>query len=223
VIIAIDGPSGSGKSTTAREIAKRTGFLYLDTGAMYRSVALLFLDTETEVSASAARATLSHLDLDIRHEAGTMKIVLSGRDVTGLIRSAAVTDMSSKVSTLPIVRERMVSEQRRIAKSVSDSGGSVIVEGRDIGSIVFPDADLKIFLDADPSIRAQRRHEEIAESGQESELSHVLREMGERDDRDRTRAMSPLIAAKDAIVVDTSRMTFDQQVDLIVNRIRERT
>jgi len=223
VIIAIDGPSGSGKSTTAKEIAKRTGFLYLDTGAMYRAIALLFLETDTDIASSTVRDTLSHLELTVVHDTEGMRILLSERDVTNLIRSAEVTDMSSKVSTLPIVRERMVREQQRIARRVSESGGSVLVEGRDIGTVVFPDADLKIFLDADPNIRAQRRHVEIAQSGQDSELSHVLREMGERDDRDRNREMSPLMAADDAIVVDTTSITFAHQVDLILELIRERT
>jgi CMP/dCMP kinase len=222
VIVAIDGPSGSGKSSTAKAIARATGFIYLDTGAMYRAVALLFIENKTEISDRAASSLLESFTVDIAYVSGELRVSLSGRDVTAKIRTTEVTAMSSRVSTLSSVRQKMVHEQRRIAGTVSENGESVIVEGRDIGTVVFPDADVKVFMDASPAERAKRRHAEIVSGGSEADLSHILHDMKERDARDRSRELSPLIAADDAIIIDTTRLTFDAQIELILSIIRER-
>lgn len=222
MIVAIDGPSGSGKSSTAKAIARATGFIYLDTGAMYRAVALLFIEKGTEITEDSAAVLLSSFTVDIAYVSGELRVYVSGRDVTSEIRSPEVTAMSSRVSTLSSVRQKMVQEQRRIAANVSDDGGSVIVEGRDIGTVVFPGAEVKVFMDASPTERARRRHAEIVSGGDQADLSHILHDMKERDSRDRTRLLSPLIAADDAVIIDTTRLAFESQIERILNIIRER-
>jgi len=223
LIVAIDGPAGSGKSTTARALAERLGFLYLDTGAMYRAVALLFIETETEVTAEAADRLLASADLQVNTSGGGMAILLNGKDVSSRIRSREVTQFSSVVSSLPAVRLRMVEEQRFIAHRESRKGRGVVMEGRDIGTVVFPDADVKIYLDADRSERARRRLAEMEKTGKRMDVRAIEAEMVERDERDRTRAISPLRIADDAIVVDTTDMTLDEQVNRIAAIIREQT
>jgi len=223
VIIAIDGPAGSGKSTTSRAVAGRLGFVYLDTGAMYRAIALLFIRSGEAPTADAARRVLAGIVVDMETgEDGTV-VRVGGEDVTGSLRSPEVTRMSSRVSAIAAVRRFLVSEQRRIVDRQADRGGGVVVEGRDIGTVVFPEAELKIFLTATAEVRAGRRASEMAASGLDADERTVREEMQRRDRDDTTREVSPLAPAADAHVVDTSAMSFDEQVNLIVRLARERS
>ena len=204
MIIAIDGPAGSGKSTTARAVAERLGYLYLDTGAMYRAVALAFLRAGAEPTPEGAEALLPQLRLDVRHEGGAMHVVLGGEDVTGAIRTQDVGGMASRVSALPQVRERLVREQQRTGQAASEAGGGVVLDGRDIGTVVFPEADVKVFMVADADVRARRRVEELAARGEKADVADVRAEIQERDARDQARAVSPLRRAQDALVLDST-------------------
>jgi len=222
VIIAIDGPAGSGKSTTAREVARRLGFLYLDTGAMYRAVALAFLRGGVEPGNQTALVMLPSVRLRLLPtDAGTV-VQLGDEDVTAVIRSTEVTRMSSEVSALPPVREFMVAEQRRMVREHQAEGRGVVVEGRDIGTVVFPEAELKVFLTASPEERARRRVAELREGGGRAEEALVRREMADRDRNDSSRAVSPLRPASDALMLDTTALSFEAQVDRIVSMARER-
>lgn len=222
MIVAIDGPAGSGKSSTARALAKRLGFLYLDTGAMYRAVAWTFLQASTPITEDSGAELLLSTDFEIEHESGEMVIRVNGKDVTEAIRSREVTSLSSRVSTLSSVRDRMVREQRRISNAVSRQGGGVIVEGRDIGTVVFPKAEVKIYLDADVHIRAQRRIMEMETGGLPVDAASVENEIQERDRRDTNRELSPLRRAADAITIDTSFLTPEEQLQRIESIVRER-
>lgn len=222
MIIAIDGPAGSGKSTTAREVARRLGFLYLDTGAMYRAVALAFLRGGVEPGNATAHVMLPSVRLRLLPtDAGTV-VQLGDEDVTAVIRSAEVTRMSSEVSALPPVREFMVAEQRRMVREHQAEGRGVVVEGRDIGTVVFPEAEVKVFLTASPEERARRRVAELREGGGRAEEALVRREMADRDRNDSSRAVSPLRPAADALMLDTTALSFEAQVDRIVSMARER-
>lgn len=222
MIVAIDGPAASGKSTTARQVARRLGFLYLDTGAMYRAVALAFLEAGHSPTPEGARKVLPDLSVDVRHKGEAMHVYLNGTDVTERLRSQEVGTMASRVSKLPEVREKMVEEQRRIARRVEDRGGGVVLEGRDIGTVVFPEADVKIFLVAALEERARRRQAELAARGTEAALEEVKEEIKERDRADRERAVAPLRRADDAVEVDTTQRTVEEQVQQVVECVRER-
>ena len=222
MIIAIDGPASSGKSTTARAVAERLGYLYLDTGAMYRAVALAFLRAEAEPTAEAARALLPQLRLDVRHENGAMRVLLDGADVTDEIRTQAVGMMASRVSALPLVREQLVQEQRRIGRAFADAGGGVVLDGRDIGTVVFPDADVKVFMVADADVRARRRLQELEARGETADFSDVLDEIRQRDARDQARAVAPLRRADDALALDSTHYAIDEQVEVVLEAVRER-
>jgi len=218
LVIAIDGPVGSGKSTVARRVAEVLGYVYLDSGAMYRAVAWkalrshVPLDSEKELQAMAAASRIDLLSTD-----GTFRVVVDGTDVTDQIRSAEVAQAASKVAVLAGVRTVLVKEQRRAA-----GAGGVVMEGRDIGTVVFPDAGLKIFLDASVEVRAERRRLEHAQKGDRLELSEVLEEVRQRDQRDRERAVSPLVRAQDAVLVDNTAMSAEETARLIVLLVRER-
>ncbi|MEI6725312.1 MAG: (d)CMP kinase [Actinomycetes bacterium] len=211
-VVAIDGPVGSGKSTVARRVAARLGYVYLDTGAMYRAVGLLAteagvpLDDEPAVLAAAAAAPL-HFDGDGRLFAG-------GRDISGEIRTLEMAAAASRVSVLPGVRSMLVSEQRRFA-----ADADIVMEGRDIGTNVFPDAAVKVFLTARPEVRAARRAAELREAGDDVDDGQVLAALLERDRRDSTRAVAPLRVAADAVEVDTSGMSLDEVVDAVVGLV----
>lgn len=202
MIIAIDGPSGSGKSTLGRMLARELNLLYIDTGSMYRAVALAVIEaqidpTDTEaVSALAARA-----DIDLEGDPDTLKVLLENRDVTEEIRTEAVTAMSSVVSTIPGVRRALVERQRALGKR------GAVLNGRDIGTVVFPDADIKFFLTAAATERAERRFKEDRAANVEVSFEQTFTEMVERDRRDSTRADSPLKIAADAIVIDSSGLS----------------
>ena len=222
MIIAIDGPSGSGKSTTARKLAERLGYLYLDTGAMYRALALAFLRSGLEPTPENARKLLARLRLDVAHRNGVMRVFLDGEDVSDRIRTPEVSAMASRISALEPVRRKMVEAQRRIARDFTAKGGGVVVEGRDIGTVVFPDAEVKVFMVADPTERARRRQAELKARGQEVDLDNVLAEIERRDRQDAGRALAPLRKAEDAIEIDTTNLTPDEQVAFIFNKVRER-
>ncbi len=222
VIVAIDGPAGAGKSTTARRVATALGFLYLDTGAMYRAVALSFLRSGTPFDDAGAAPVLSSLRLSVRTADDGQHVFLGEEDVTGSLRSPEVSEAASRVSALASVRAFLVEEQRRIAAAQTMRGSGVVMEGRDIGTVVFPGAELKIFLTADPSERARRRAAEYAERGESSDTDAIASEMRERDRRDSDRAVAPLRPADDAVLLDTTSLSFEEQVEHIVDLARRR-
>jgi CMP/dCMP kinase len=210
IIVAIDGPAGAGKSTVSQEIARRMGFLYIDSGAMYRAVALLALQNNVNLDDSLKLAALAE-NAEISLAAG--KVTLNGADITQAIRSAEVSEAASRVSKVPAVRRAMVALQRDYAEE-----SSVVMEGRDIGTVVFPDAQVKIYLDASPEIRARRR---VEQSG--GDYNTVLAEIRSRDDRDATRADSPLRQAEDAVYLDSSGLPEPEVIEAVLKIIREKT
>jgi CMP/dCMP kinase len=217
--IAIDGPAGSGKSTVARRVAAMLGYLYLDSGAMYRAVALKALERKAPLEDEARMEELTretHIELKAptpeQERAGLKnRVFLDGREVTAEIRNDEVAQAASRVATIAGVRHVLVAEQQRAGE-----GGGVVMEGRDIGTVVFPRAELKIFLEALPETRAQRRWKEHQEKGDHMTLLEVLQEVRERDKRDRERKVSPLVKAKDAVLVDNTAMGIDETARLIV-------
>ncbi len=218
LIIAIDGPAGSGKTTTAKLVAQELDYLHLDTGAMYRGVAEKVLRAGIDPSDNEAVSRLIDSTTVALEQSGNgVRVLLDGHDVTSRIRRPEVTSVVSAVSSVPEVRRAMVRYQRSIGKS-----GEVVVEGRDIGTVVFPDADVKVFLVADLMARAHRRQLELGHVGVEASLESLAREIQDRDTKDSTRSDSPLQKAKDAIVLDTSELTIAQQVDFIVSLARQR-
>jgi cytidylate kinase len=217
--VAIDGPSGAGKSTIARAVSRRTGALYLDTGAMYRAVGLFILERGLDPSdGRAVAAAAPEADVEIGYEAGLQKVYLGGRDVSEEIRRPEISAAASKVSAVPEVRTRMVEMQRRIAK-----GHSVVMDGRDIGTCVLPDATLKVYLVADAAVRAARRFRELRAVGAEDTYEEVLQAILKRDHDDSTRAASPLRKAWDAIEVDASALTADEAVRTVLKLLKEKT
>jgi CMP/dCMP kinase len=209
-VVAIDGPAGAGKSTLSRRVAARLGFVYIDTGAMYRCVALAAVRRGSDLSNAAELESLAG---QVRIEFGpACTVLLDGEDVTEAIRSPQASQAASKVSALPGVRQAMVVEQRRIA-----TGYSVVMEGRDIGTVVFPNAAVKIFLDADPLVRAERRAAELREKGLQVDIREIAEQIAQRDERDRTREDSPMVAASDAIHLDTSQLTLEQVEQAILD------
>jgi CMP/dCMP kinase len=223
--IAIDGPAGSGKSSVARRVAAQLGYLYLDSGAMYRALALKAI-TQGVPSDAALPLALLAKDTQIelqpptpQQESAGLKnrVFLDGREVTQEIRTADVAQAASRLATLAGVRAVLVAEQQR-----AGAGGGVVMEGRDIGSVVFPNAELKIFLEASPGVRAERRWKEHQEKGDTFTLAQVLEEVRERDLRDRERKVSPLVRAADAVLVDNTAMDVEETTRLIVKLARER-
>jgi CMP/dCMP kinase len=218
LIVAIDGPVGSGKSTVARRVAELLGYAYLDSGAMYRAVAWKALRENTPLDSEEKLAALAGgTRIDLVSTDGGYRVLVDGADVTEQIRTAEVAQAASKVATVAGLRTVLVSEQRRAAER-----GGVVMEGRDIGTVVFPDAGLKIFLDAAVEVRAERRRLEHAQKGERLEFSEVLEEVHQRDRRDRERAVSPLVRAGDAVLVDNTAMGAEETARLIVLLARER-
>jgi len=223
--IAIDGPAGSGKSSVARRVAALLDYLYLDSGAMYRAVALKVLQRKIHLANDAelvALARETHIELKAptaEQEAAGLKnrVLLDGREVTEEIRTAEVAQAASRLATVAGVREVLVAEQQRAGQ-----GGGVVMEGRDIGTVVFPKAELKIFLDASAETRAERRWREHQEKGESLTLLEVLQEVRERDKRDRERKVSPLVRAKDAVLIDNTAMGIEETARLIVFLATER-
>ncbi len=212
MIITIDGPVATGKSTIAKRLAESLGFIYFDTGAMYRALTYQFMKENIDANDPAAvEAFLGRLDINIKMRRGDKAYMVNGEDVTHEIRSQAVTSQVSRVAALAPVREKLVAIQRQLAVGVN-----AVFEGRDMGSVVFPDADLKIFLEGRLEVRAQRRFDELKrerpQEVQDVTLEQIIKEITDRDNYDSTRAVSPLIQAKDAFPVDTSDLTVDEVV-----------
>lgn len=205
MIIAIDGPSGAGKSTLAKRLAQELHFVYLDTGAMYRALAWKVLHEGVDLADDAKLGVLVRTtEIDLAEQEGGLVVWLDGRDVAGKIRTPEVSQMASKVSALKPVRDRMLELQRAMGRR-----GNVVAEGRDIGTVVFPQAEIKIFLDASAEERARRRYQEIKAAGGAADLAETLREIEERDKRDRERDIAPLRKAEDAWMIDSSNIDAD--------------
>ena len=218
MIIAIDGPAGSGKSTTAKLIGKRLNYLYIDTGAMYRAMALKTKLSKIEFTDSKSVIALlpdTKIIQVIDEQSGDTRTLLDGNDVSSDIRTPEITRGVGPVCEIREVRSELVNLQRKMAKN-----GNVILDGRDIGTVVFPDADVKIYLIADPKVRAQRRLVELKTKGHNTTLEEVLKDMEDRDKRDSSRKEAPMKPAVDAILVDTSGLTIDGQVDKIIEIVK---
>ena len=219
MIIAIDGPAATGKSTSAKLVAQKLGFTYLDTGAMYRCVTLLTLRNNVKINSNDhLDSLLERFQLDIKNNEDEYIIYLNGEDVSKEIRRSNVTKNVSAVSALSIVRKTLVKIQREIAEDQN-----CVVEGRDIGTVVFPNADVKFFLVADPIVRAKRRQLDLKILGEEKTIDALAKEIRDRDRYDSQRKVSPLSMAIDAIEIDTTNMSIDGQVDFMVNKIKQLT
>jgi len=216
--IAIDGPAGAGKSTIAKMIASKYSFIYVDTGAMYRTMALFYLRQGTDVSDEAAVSGLcDDIKVDIQYIGGKQHLILNEEDVTDLIRTEEVGNTASKISVFGAVREKLVNLQKELAKTTD-----VVMDGRDIGTVVLPDARVKIYLTASVETRAKRRYDELKAKGETPDLSTIEEDIRIRDERDMTREISPLKKADDAVEVDSSAMTIDEVVDAISDIIEDR-
>ena len=216
--IAIDGPAGAGKSTIAKKAAAKLGFIYVDTGAMYRAMALYFIRHGIAKEDEAAIGdALRDIDISIRYEDGAQQVILNGENVSGLIRTEEVGNMASASSAYGAVREKLLELQRSLARS-----SNVIMDGRDIGTCVLPQADTKISLTASSRVRAMRRYKELNEKGQMCNLEEIEQDIIERDYRDMHREIAPLKQAEDAVLVDTSDMDIDEVVDAIIDLAVER-
>lgn len=220
ISIAIDGPSGAGKSTISRKAAEIFGFIYVDTGAIYRTIGLASKIRGISLDDKAAvMEMLTKLNIELKYnESGEQHMYLDGKDVSRDIRLPEVSMLASKVSAIPEVRTFLVDMQRDMAKKYD-----VIMDGRDIGTVILPDADLKIFLTADVNDRAQRRYEELRAKGMEKPFDEVLAEMKQRDEQDTLRAAAPLKAAEDAVMLDTSGNTLEQSIAEVCRLIADRT
>lgn len=218
LIIAIDGPSGSGKSTLGRMLARELGLLYIDTGSMYRAVALAVIESTSvaETDDVAVGSLAERVDIDLAGEPDSLSVTLDGRDVSDRIRDEDVTHTSSIISTIPEVRRAMVKRQRELGAR------GAVMNGRDIGTVVFPNADVKFFLDAAIEERAQRRLAEEREHNPAATYEQTLADITERDRRDTTRLDSPLVAAEDAIMVDSSGMSIDDVFQKMMVIVKER-
>ena len=209
--IAIDGPAGAGKSTIAKRLEKRLGFIYVDTGAMYRAMAYYFLQHNIDAKdENAIAAACPDVDVTITYENGEQQVLLNGENVNGVIRNEEVGNMASSTSVYPVVRKKLVELQRQLAKSAD-----VIMDGRDIGTCVLPDAQVKIYLTASSATRAKRRYDELTEKGVSCDLAEIEKDIIDRDYRDMHRETSPLRQAEDAVLVDSSEMNIDEVVDAI--------
>lgn len=218
VVVAIDGPAGAGKSTVARRLAARLGYQLLDTGAIYRAVALLARRQGIPWDDEARLAGLAGgLDVGFRLDGELNRVLVNGEDVTAAIRTPEMSQGASRVSALPAVRAALLGLQRRLG-----AGGGVVAEGRDIGTVVFPDSPAKFFVTASPEVRARRRYQELAAAGQPVDEQATLDEVIERDRRDETRAAAPLKQAADALRIDTSVLTIEQVVETLERAVRER-
>lgn len=217
--VAVDGPAGAGKSTVSRRAAKILGLVYVDTGALYRAIGLYAIengiDTKDE---KAVTSVLKNITVDLDNSGGEQRVLLCGEDVTGNIRTGAVSMAASDVSSYPEVRAFLLETQKKIAREKS-----VIMDGRDIGTVVLPKADVKVFLTADAAVRAKRRFLELTERKEKVDYNTILAEINERDHNDKNRAVAPLKQADDAILLDTSEMSFDESIQALVNIIRKGT
>ena len=210
--IAIDGPAGAGKSTIAKKIAKKMGYIYVDTGAMYRAMALFLLREKiTPQETEKINKKCEEADITIRYEGGEQIVYLNGENVNGLIRTEEVGNMASASSPNPNVRKKLVELQQKLA-----ANADVVMDGRDIGTCVLPNAQVKVYLTADSKVRAQRRYKELTEKGVTCDLEVIEKDIIERDHQDMTREISPLKQAEDAVLVDSSYLTIDEVVEKII-------
>lgn len=215
LIVAIDGPAGSGKGTITKKVGEKLGLINIDTGAMFRCVTLNIIQEKVSLDEEEKiKEILEKIEIDLKEKE---EVFLNGRDVSKTIREEEVTKMVSPVSVIPMVREKMLTLQRQMAE-----GKNIIMEGRDIGTVVFPNADVKIYLDASPEERARRRVKQNQEKGIDSSYEEVLRNIMDRDQRDLNREIAPLKQAEDAIYIDSSNMTIDEVVNKIVGIIQEK-
>ncbi len=224
ISVAIDGPGGAGKSTIAKAVAAKKGLIYLDTGAMYRSLALYairagvdFSDGVSEEDRKKVNELLKTFALDIKYIDGVQHMFVNGEDITGLIRTPEVSMGASRVSAIPEVRVQLVEMQRNMGKSAD-----IIMDGRDIGTHVLKDATVKIFLTASAEARAKRRYDELVAKGSDVDYDTVYRELVERDKGDMTRAASPLVKADDAILLDTTEMTLEESIAAVLKLVEEK-
>ncbi len=215
--IAIDGPAGAGKSTIAKKVAKTLGFIYVDTGAMYRAMALYMINNGIRADESdKISATCTTADITIKHENGEQVVYLNGENVNGLIRTEEVGNMASASSVNGDVRKKMVALQQKLAETTD-----VVMDGRDIGTVVLPGADLKIYLTASSKVRAQRRYNELVAKGTECDIEAIEKDIIERDYRDMHRDIAPLKQADDAILVDSSDLSIDQVAERILDLFKK--
>lgn len=217
IVVAIDGPAGSGKSTTARLLAEKLGYTYIDTGAMYRAVTLYWLRQKFPFEEDIICGLLPNICINFDNDGGTLKIYLNSEDVTQAIRMPEVTNFVSPISTIKCVREFLVAQQRKLGEN-----GGIVMDGRDIGTVVFPNAELKIFLVASLEARIERRLLELRQKGIELTPEEVRKQIVERDIIDSTRQHSPLQKAPDAIEIDTTNLTIDEQVEIAYNLAKEK-
>jgi cytidylate kinase len=216
--IAIDGPAGAGKSTIARLVSKQLDFIYVDTGAMYRAIALYFIDNETDVeNEEKLKSALEDIMINLSYENGVQHIFLNLVDVSAEIRNEKVGNMASKTSAYKPVREKLLDLQRNIAAE-----NDVIMDGRDIGTNILPNAELKIYLTASVDVRAERRYKELIEKGETPDLDTIRKDIEQRDYQDMNREIAPLKQAEDAVLLDTSDMTIEEVVDFIIKLAEER-
>ena len=214
--VAIDGPAGAGKSTIAKQVAKEKGYIYVDTGAMYRGLAIHFMEKkinpeDTQKIADACKDA----DVKIQYENGEQQVYLNDKNITSRLRKEEVGNMASKVSAVPEVRAHLLNLQKELARK-----NDVVMDGRDIGTCVLPEADVKIFLTASVETRAKRRYKELEEKGVPCNLEEIKKDIQERDERDCTRKIAPLVQAKDAVLIDSSDMTIEEVVRAITDRCK---
>ena len=217
LVVAIDGPAGAGKSTIAKLAAEKLGYAYIDTGAMYRSVAWKFLQTGEAFDEAFISKLSQEMVIEFKPEASVNRVFVDGTEVTAAIRNAEVTANVSRVAAIGAVREAMVDQQRRMGEA-----GGVLMDGRDIGTVVFPNAEVKIFLTATVEERAMRRYKELVAKGEQVVLEELQKDIAERDKQDMEREISPLRQAEDAIYLDTSDMTIDEVTAYILNLVGEK-
>lgn len=214
--VAIDGPAGAGKSTIAKSASKKLGFIYVDTGALYRTIALSAIRSNVIDDTAQLEKMLDEITVELKFENGAQRVYLNGEDVSDFIRTPEISMGASRVSAVPAVRAFLLDLQRNIAKN-----NNVIMDGRDIASVVLPDADCKIFLFASPECRAKRRYKELVEKGEQVTYEEVLDDVNKRDYQDSHREIAPLKPTDESIMVDTSDLTLEESIDSIVNIIKE--
>lgn len=212
IIIAVDGPAGSGKTTTAREVAKILNYIYIDTGAMYRAVTLAFIRSGEELVGYDFDALMDNIKIELKPSEAGQLTILNGEDISKEIRTAEVTKLASPVAAVGIVREKLVDQQRELGKQ-----GGVVMDGRDIGTVVFPNADLKLFMHASIEARAERRTKELIAAGSQVTVAEIAKLISDRDDFDSSREISPLRKADDAQEIDTSNITLEDQTKIVID------